>query len=185
MTTRDRGDRFILRRLHARYAVLGAVVIYGCSEAGSGRTGNRAERVGGVGETTVTSRPSFPSDSAAVATAITAFHAALAAGDSAAALALLDDDVVVLESGGIETREQYRSHHLPADIAFARALAAVRGPTRVRIEQDVAWAWSSSTSQGDYRGRAVNSAGAELVVLLRRPAGWRITAIHWSSRPRR
>jgi ketosteroid isomerase-like protein len=184
MNTRDRGDRFTLRRFHAAYAVLGTVVIYGCSEAGSGRTGDRADGVGGVRET-VTSQPRFPSDSAAVAAVITAFHAALAAGDSAAALALLDHDVVVLESGGIETREQYRSHHLPADIAFARALAAVRGPTRVRIEQDVAWAWSSGTSQGDYRGRAVNSAGAELVVLLRRPAGWRITAIHWSSRPRR
>jgi ketosteroid isomerase-like protein len=165
--------------------VLGAVVIFGCSEAGSGRTGKAAERFSGVGETTVTSGPSFSNDSAAVAAAITAFHAALSAGDSAAALVLLDDELVVLESGGIETREQYRSHHLQADIAFARSLAGVRGPTRVRIERDVAWAWSSSTTQGEYRGRRVNSAGAELVVLRRRPAGWRITAIHWSSRPRR
>jgi hypothetical protein len=28
----------------------------------------------------------------------------------------------------------------------------------------------------------VNSAGAELMVLTRMPDGWRISAVHWSSR---
>jgi phosphoglycerate dehydrogenase-like enzyme len=50
------------------------------------------------------------SDSAAVASVIERFHAALAAGDSTAALALLAPDVTVLESGGLETLEEYRSH---------------------------------------------------------------------------
>ena len=122
------------------------------------------------------------SDSAAVAAVVHQYHQALASGDSAAAMALLADDAVILESGGIETREEYRSHHLPGDIAFARAVTSERGPLAVKVRGDVAWAASTSTTRGQYRDRAINSAGAELVVLTRTPNGWRISAIHWSSR---
>jgi len=127
-------------------------------------------------------------DSAAVASTVARYHEALAAGDSTGALALLASDVTILESGGVESREQYRSHHLPGDIAFARAVPSVRGPLRVVVMGDVAWAIGTSTTKGDYRGRAINSAGAELMVLTRAPDGangWRITAIHWSSRAQR
>ncbi len=61
------------------------------------------------------------SDSAAAAATVERFHAALAAGDSVGAMALLTPDVLILESGGIETREEFRAHHLPADIAYATA----------------------------------------------------------------
>lgn len=125
------------------------------------------------------------SDSAAVATVVECYHRALGSGDSTGALALLTSDAVILESGGIETREQYRSHHLLADIAFARAVKSVRGPIRVMMRGDAAWATSTSTTQGEFRGRPVNSAGAELMVLTRTAEGWKINAIHWSSRSRR
>ena len=121
-------------------------------------------------------------DSAAVVSVVDRFHRALAAGDSLGALNLLTLDAVILESGGIETRAEYRSHHLSADIAFARAVARERGPIRARVRGDVAWATSTSTSRGEYRERPVNSAGAELMVLTRMPDGWRISAVHWSSR---
>ena len=124
-------------------------------------------------------------DSAAVAATVDRFHAALVAGDSLAALAVLAEDVVVLESGGSESRDEYRSHHLPGDIAFARAVPSQRGPLQVRMRGDVAWASRTSITQGEYRGRAINSAGVELMVLSREPDGWRIRAIHWSSRTRR
>ncbi len=125
------------------------------------------------------------SDSAEVAATVDRFHRALAAGDSAGALALLTEDVQVLESGGVEDRAEYRSHHLGADIEFARAVPGERGPVRVRVRGDVAWASSTSTTRGTFRGRPVHSAGAELMVLVRAPFGWRIAAIHWSSRARR
>jgi uncharacterized protein (TIGR02246 family) len=121
-------------------------------------------------------------DSAEVAAVVDRFHRALAMGDSAAALALLAPDAVILEAGNIETRDEYRAHHLPADIAFARAVPRERGPIQVTVHGDVAWAASSSTSRGEFQGRAINSAGAELVVLVRTDDGWRIAAIHWSSR---
>lgn len=124
------------------------------------------------------------SDSSVVET-VDRFHRALAAGDSAAVLALLAPDAVILESGGMETPAEYRSHHLPGDIAFAQAIRRERSPIRVKIEGNVAWATSTSTTVGEYRGRAINSQGAELMVLRRDPTGWRVVAIHWSSRARR
>jgi ketosteroid isomerase-like protein len=125
------------------------------------------------------------SDSAAVAGTIARFHDALANGDSATALSLLSDDVVILESGGRESQTQYRDGHLRSDMAFARAVKAERSAPAVRVSGDVAWASSTSTTQGEYNGRTINSSGAELMVLVRTSGGWRITAIHWSSRQRR
>lgn len=126
------------------------------------------------------------SDSAAAASVVHALHRAIETGDSVAALALLSSDAVVLESGGIESRAEYRSHHLPSDIAFGMAVPSSRGPVTVRVLGDAAWATSTATNEGTFRGRAINSAAAELVVLSRSPDGqWRIRAIHWSSRNRR
>ncbi len=129
--------------------------------------------------------PNSAADSTDVVRAVEAYHAALQRGDSAAALSLLASDVVVLESGGVETRDEYRSHHLPADMQFAQALPGTRGPVGVKVRGDVAWAWSTSVVQGEFRGRQINSSGAELMVLTRSAGGWKIAAIHWSSRARR
>jgi ketosteroid isomerase-like protein len=112
------------------------------------------------------------------------FHEALSAGDSSTALALLALDATILESGDIESRDEYRSHHLAADIAFSRAVASQPGPRKVTIQGDAAWVSSTSVTQGEYRGRQVNSISAELMVLTRTPQGWTIRAIHWSSRSR-
>ncbi|MGH7510876.1 MAG: hypothetical protein ACREMZ_15595 [Gemmatimonadales bacterium] len=57
-----------------------------------------------------------------------------------------------LEAEGVERHEEYRAHHLPADI--------------------------------DFRGHAINTVGAEPMVLTREPDEWKIRAIHWSSRRR-
>ncbi len=128
--------------------------------------------------------PAQESDSAAVAAVIERYHHALTTGDSALALTLLADDAVILESGGIETRDEYRSHHLPADIQFASAVSSAREAPRVVTRGDIAWASSTSRTHGIFRGRSVDSMGAELMVLVRTADGWRIAAIHWSSRSR-
>lgn len=126
-----------------------------------------------------------PGDSAAVARVVTAFDRALEAGDSAAVLSLLSPDAVILESGGVESRDEYRSHHLGGDIGFARAVRRTQGPVRVTVRGDAAWASSTGAAQGTYGQREVNSTSAELMVLTREPGGWQIRAIHWSSRARR
>ena len=124
-------------------------------------------------------------DSAAVAMVVKQFHAALTRGDSSAVLAFLTQDAVVLEGGGIETREEYRSGHMGADMAFAGGVDRKSSALVVMVRDDAAWATSTNTTNGEFRGRTINSRGAELAVLTRQEGGWKIRAVHWSSRARR
>ena len=125
------------------------------------------------------------SDSSQIVAIVSQFHAALAVGDSATALRLLDQDATVLESGDVETRAEYRAHHLPADIDFARAVPSKRTVISVTVVGDAAWVVSKSDNVGRMGTRSINSAGAELIVLRKRDASWKIAAIHWSSRTRK
>ena len=123
-------------------------------------------------------------DSVQATAAVERFHRALETGDSSVALTLLADDANILESGGLESRTEYRHHHLPGDIAFAKAVPSRRSVVNVKVEGNAAWIVSTAITRGEFRGRAVDMEGAELMVLSRTPAGWRIRAIHWSGRPR-
>ena len=98
-------------------------------------------------------------DSTDVARTVERFHQALAQGDSAAALALLAPDATILEGGASETVAEYRSHHVPADIEFARAVSGTRSPIRVTGRGYAARAVSTSVTRGAFPGRPVNSSG--------------------------
>lgn len=89
-------------------------------------------------------------DTAAVAAVIDRFHRALASGDSVDVAMLLLADVTILESGRIESREEYLRGHLRAEIAFARAMTCERGEVIVSVYGDVAYASSTSVSRGEY-----------------------------------
>lgn len=114
---------------------------------------------------------------------VDAFHAALKRGDTRAAAALMTEDALVFESGGVERgKAEYASHHLAADALFAKA---VRSAVTRRVgwaEGRTAWIASESTTKGNYKGKPINSAGTETMVLRRDAAGWRIIHIHWSSK---
>lgn len=128
-------------------------------------------------------KPSFSSrkDSAAIVRTAFQFHSALEQGDTTATRKLLARDLLVLEGGEVETREQYLAHHLAADIEFAKAVQETRTPVSYTREGNVAWLVSTSTASGSFRGREINSVGAELLILSRTNSGWEIRAIHWSS----
>ncbi len=125
-----------------------------------------------------------PADSAAVARVGRRFHEILATGDTAGINALLASDLRVIEGGTVENRQEYLSHHLAADIEFAKAVKEERTSFSHRCEGSVAWLISTSNSMGKFRGRDINSEGAELLLLSRTPEGWKIRAIHWSSAKR-
>lgn len=163
--------------------VLGCVVATLTLTAASDRSLADARPPGTSATTAATSAAA--DDSTAVVAVVTGFHAALASGDSSKALSFLDPAVVILESGDEEHLADYRAHHLAADIEFARAVRTTVGAIRVAVRGDVAWALSTSETSGTFRGRQINSAGAELIVLTRTESGWRIAAIHWSSHSRR
>ena len=116
-----------------------------------------------------------------IAAAVDGFHDALKKGDRAAVMALLAPDAQILEGGHAESREEYEKGHLASDIEFAQAVPSKRENIVTRQQGSTAWVTSSSRVAGSFKGRDVNSAGAELIVLSKTADGWRIRAIHWSS----
>ncbi len=168
-------------------ALLGILAALSASSAhptaeGMPRASATAPRLGMIATVVASSTALAVSDSADVAQVVAAFHAALAAGDGAAALRLLAPDAIIQESGGVESRADYESHHLSGDIEFARAVPSTRSALRVVTDGNVAWISSTSVTKGTFRTRAINSVGAELMILSRTSGTWRIRAIHWSSR---
>jgi len=114
---------------------------------------------------------------------VNAFHAALGSGDGEAVLALLSDDVMVLEEGGAErSRGEYAGHHLPADMAYAAATEAEITRRAAWVEGDIAWILTEGRTSGSFNGRPVDRLTAETMILHRQAEGWRIRHIHWSSR---
>lgn len=89
--------------------------------------------------TTARILPAQSADHRAITAVVSGFHQALAAGDSAAAMRFLAPDVKILESGGVESRQQYEEGHLGGDIAFARAVPSTRGELSVTVGGDAAW----------------------------------------------
>jgi ketosteroid isomerase-like protein len=123
-------------------------------------------------------------DEAAAALVAERFSAALAAGDRAEVEALLLPEALVLESGLIETREEYFGHHFSADVAFLAAMEREEGSRTTRVAGDAAWVASTARLHGTMGTRTIDIDSAELLVLRRTAAGWRIAAVHWSSRSR-
>jgi ketosteroid isomerase-like protein len=117
------------------------------------------------------------------ASVVDAFHAALETGDTAAALSLMSDDVMIFEEGGAErSRAEYASHHLEADAAYAAASVSTLSRRAGWASGEVAWIVSEGETQGQAGNRATGRLTAETMVLKRGPEGWRIQHIHWSSR---
>jgi hypothetical protein len=125
-----------------------------------------------------------PADSAAVVRVARRFHEILSTGDTAGINALLAPDLRVIEGGTVENRQQYLSHHLAADIEFAKAVKEERTSFSYRCDGNVAWLVSTSNSTGKFRGRDIDSEGAELLLLSRAPSGWKVRVIQWSSAER-
>lgn len=132
-------------------------------------------------------RKPFPTapDREAIVQTQQAFHQALAQGEREAALDLLAPDAEILEMGARETRAEYAEQHLPADIEFARSVPTTQGPIIVRQEGNTAWVSGTSTCKGTFRGKAIDTENAELMVLVKANDRWQIRAIHWSGHTHR
>jgi ketosteroid isomerase-like protein len=121
---------------------------------------------------------------AEVTAAVESFYAAIRKGDAAAAMSLIAPDAVFLESGKLETRAEYESNHLPADIEFESQVTGKRGPIQVTFEGNTAWVIATTEYQGTFNGSEVDFVSAQLMVLTRDTGEWRVRTIHWSSRRR-
>jgi hypothetical protein len=113
--------------------------------------------------------------------AVEAFHAALDAGDDAAAISLLDRELRVFESGFINPDLQsYVNSHLAADKETHSRSEWVLEDRVVGGEGDFQWVLSSYRLE---RGRfTVDQFVLETALVQRTGDSFRIVHIHWSSR---
>lgn len=123
-------------------------------------------------------------DPAGVTAVVEGFYAAMKTGDTAAAMRTIAPDAVFLEGGRLETRAEYESNHLPADIEFERAVAGKRSPLSITFNGNTAWVIATTDYEGTFEGAPVSFISAQLVVLTRSDGPWMIRSIHWSSRRR-
>jgi ketosteroid isomerase-like protein len=121
-------------------------------------------------------------DSTDVVQAAKRFTEALATGDSTTIAAMLLPEAVILEGGGVEDRHHYLEHHYPSDVRFLQAMAREPKSRQAHMVGDVAYVASTSRLHGTYRDRDVDLSSAELMVLRKTAEGWKVAAIHWSSR---
>lgn len=112
------------------------------------------------------------------------FHAALRRGDGKGALALMAGDALVYESGHVEQgKAEYRATHLDADMEYSRAVTEVTTARGGHAQGNFAWIASQGRTSGKFRGKQVDRATTETMVLRRTAGQWRIVHIHWSSAP--
>ncbi len=114
-------------------------------------------------------------DTSTPAGTVNAFGAAIKAGDGESARSFLDDNVLIYESGYVErSAEEYAGHHMPGDMKFVGAMSQETLSQTESISGDMATVVSDTT---------YNLLGTGTMVLRRDGEGWKITHIHWSSRP--
>jgi uncharacterized protein (TIGR02246 family) len=96
---------------------------------------------------------------------------------------LMADDVKIFESGRLEASlDEYASHHLAADMDFLQHLE--RKVTAQHVEESDALAVVTTLSlySGIYKEVSKRLRMTETLVMKNTDEGWRIHAVHWSSK---
>jgi len=126
----------------------------------------------------------LPAATAEPVATVESFFRALASGNPESATRLLDSNVVIYESGGVErSRAEYAAHHVQSDAQFLKtAKQQVLSRTGDAVG-DLAWVATEARITGSSGGKSVKLVSTETMILRKNADGWRIVHIHWSSRP--
>ena len=109
-------------------------------------------------------------------------HAAIAAGDVDTLRSLLAPEVLIFESGGVESSlAEYAGHHMPADMAFMKSMQEDVMSRQVFDAGDWATVVTHSRVHGVYEGQDVDLSSTETLVMKNVDGQWQIVHIHWSS----
>lgn len=113
---------------------------------------------------------------------VDSFHAALSRGDTSSAAAMLAEDALIFEAGGVERgKAEYAFHHLAADAAFSKAVPTTRTRRSGHAIGSMAWIATEGRTSGTYNAKPVDRVTAETMVVQKVGRTWKIVHIHWSS----
>ncbi len=128
----------------------------------------------------------IPSAAESAVAVVERFGQALVAFDLETVQALLDPDVLILETGGAErSRDEYMGHHAINDAQFLMGTQSQVKQRRARISGELAWVGTESELHASKDGKPMTLLSTETMVLKKTGADWRIVHIHWSSRPKK
>jgi len=111
------------------------------------------------------------------------FYEAILAGDGGAAMRLIAPEAVFVESGIVETRDQYEQNHLPRDIEFEGKFTGGRDREIMRMgaDGDLAWILATTHYDGTFEDFPLAFDSLQLMVLSHESGEWLIESVHWSS----
>jgi ketosteroid isomerase-like protein len=139
--------------------------------------------ISGTARADETPRFDVPKSAETAVACIDRFLAALSAGDVDRAAAELDNDVIILESGGAESSAaEYLGGHAKYDAEFLKTAKVTPVRRTARTNGTLAWVASESEIRSEKNGEPEFMLGTETMVLQFTDADWKIVHIHWSSR---
>lgn len=107
---------------------------------------------------------------------------AIGTGDIDELKRVLDQNVVIFESGNVESSlAEYESHHMNSDIAFLAAMNVELLSREVIEAGDFATVISRSRMSGQYKNKELDLVNTETLVIQRRNGEWKVVHVHWSS----
>ena len=110
-------------------------------------------------------------------------YTGLKTGDTELVQTILDPQVLIFESGGVESSlQEYASHHMGADMAFMANMNREIISRKILEQGEICVIATQARLTGTYRNKQIDSVSDETLVLQKKEQGWRITHIHWSSR---
>ncbi len=114
---------------------------------------------------------------------VDSLYAALKSANTELVRTILDPEVLIFESGGVESSlGEYASHHMSADMAFMANMSRQIISRKIIEQGDICVVATQARIFGKYKDKEIDSSSDETLVLQRKEQGWRITHIHWSSR---
>jgi len=112
----------------------------------------------------------------------TRFGSAIAKGDVDTLRSLLEPDVLIFESGGVESSlAEYEQHHMTADMAFMKHMQVDMVSRQVFDLGESATVATQSRVHGTYQNREIDLKSTETLVMRSVNGQWKIIHIHWSS----
>jgi ketosteroid isomerase-like protein len=109
------------------------------------------------------------------------FGQALKENNEPAVRNLLDENVLIFESGSVESSlEEYASHHMSADMAFMQEIEKEIITRSVVENGDMVVISTKYRMFGTYKAQNFDKTSLESLVLKKTEGTWKIVHIHWS-----
>jgi SnoaL-like domain len=128
----------------------------------------------------------IPDNAKEAVNSVERFNTAIAEGKIDIAALALDENVLILESGGAEySAQEYLNGHAKADAEFLKGVTVTLTHRTAHSNGNITWIGSESEMRYQKEGKEITLLSTETMILKRIKKQWKIVHIHWSSRAKK